>query len=400
MVTQIGEKRMHLHSFVLKDVFRRKTKLVVAVLGVVVAAAAIVAVITTFSAATEGFHEATNKFGANIIVRPEVESIPLVDGYTSMGSLYAGNNYIEESDIPKIYTIRDNASLSVVAPRLYGIAELEGSSVVVMGVDPEQEMNLKPWWNIQGHWISSENTGQPEVLVGSDIAIPLGLKEGSMITLSKDNIPIDVQIAGVIESTGDNEDSYIILPLATSQYLLSQEGKVSSLEVRALCTACPVEEMSRQIEGVLPGMEARAMSQIVQNEMAIVNHTKSSAMAVSIITLLVSTLTVASTMLASVNEKMKEIGIMRAIGASDTQVVSMLFFEGAIIGIVGGCIGFLIGTLVSFVTAPMLVSVIPDPMWNLLLPVVGICMLTGMIASLVPAKRAIGIDPAEVLRSV
>ncbi|WP_340820659.1 FtsX-like permease family protein [Methanolobus sp. WCC4] len=369
-------------------------------MGVVVAAAAIVAVITTFSVAEESFHEATNKFGANVVVRPAIESIPLVDGYSTMGSLYAGNNYIEESDIHKIYTIRDNASLSVVAPRLYGIAELEGSSVVVMGIDPQQERNLKPWWMVRGHWLPDEDTEEPEALLGSDIALPLGLTEGSMITLSRDNISIDVRVAGVIESTGDNEDGYVILPLATSQYLLSQEGKVSSLEVRALCNACPVEEMSRQIEGVLPGIEARAMSQIVQNEMAIVDHTKSSAMAVSIITLLVSTLTVASTMLASINEKMKEIGIMRAIGASDIQILSMLFFEGALIGAVGGFIGFFVGTLASFITAPMLVSQTPSPMWNILLPVVGICILTGMLASLVPAKRALGIDPAEVLRSV
>ncbi len=391
---------MHLHSFVLKDVFRRKTKLVVAVLGVAVAAAAIVAVVTTFSAATEGFHEASNKFGANIIVRPEVESIPLVDGYTSMGSLYAGNNYIEESDIPKIYNIKDNASLSIVAPRLYGVAELDGSSIVVMGVDPEQEKQLKPWWNIRGQWLSSEDTGPVEVLVGSDIAGPLGLGKGSMIALSKDDQSLEAKIAGVIESTGGNEDAYIIMPLAASQYLLSQEGKVSSLEVRALCNACPVEDMSQQIEGAFPGLEARAMSQIVQNEMMVVDHTKSSAMAVSIITLLVSTLTVASTMLASVNEKIKEIGIMRAIGASDMQIVSMLFLEGGIIGLVGGSIGFLVGTLASYAAAPMLVSVTPDPMWDVLIPVVAICMLTGMIASLAPARRALGIDPAEVLRSV
>lgn len=134
--------------------------------------------------------------------------------------------------------------------------------------------------------------------------------------------------------------------------------------------------------------------------MAVVEHTQSSAMAVSLITLLVSTLTAASTMLASVNEKLKEIGIMRAVGASNTQVVSMLFFEGAIIGIVGGVIGFAIGTVASSLAAPFLVSVTPSPMWEILPLVVGICIITGMVASFVPARRALGIDPAEVLRSV
>ncbi len=236
-----------------------------------------------------------------------------------------------------------------------GVAELGDSSVVIMGVDPEKEKTLKPWWKIQGgHWMGAETPEKTEVMVGSDIAGPLGgLKEGSRITLSQGDNSIDAQVAGVIESTGGNEDGYIILPpLATSQQLLSKEGKVSSLEVRALCNDCPVEEISRQIEEVFPGLEARSMSQIVETEMAVVEHTESSAMAVSIITLLVSTLTVASTMLASVNEKLKEIGIMRAVGASNRQVVSMLLFEGAIIGIIGGTIGFAIGTAASAIAAP------------------------------------------------
>ena len=391
---------MRLHTLVLKDISRRKTKLGLAVLSVVIAAAAIVAVVTTFSAATQGLYEESNKFGANIIVRPEVTTIPLVAGSTSIGSLSTGENYIEESEIPKIYTIKNNTNLAVVAPRLYGIAKLGNSSVVVMGVDPEKEIKLKSWWNIQGHWMTAQTAEKTEVMVGSDIAGPLGLKEGSPVTLSQGNVSLDALVAGVIERTGGNEDGYVILPLSASQHLLSKEGKVSSLEVRALCNNCPVEEMSLQIEEIFPGLEARPMSQIVKTEMAVVEHTQSSAMAVSIITLLVSMLTVASTMLASVNEKLKEIGIMRAVGASNTQVVFMLFFEGAIIGVTGGSIGFVIGTVASYIAAPVLVSVTPPPMWELWPVVAGMCILTGMVASVIPAKRALGIDPAEVLRSV
>lgn len=142
------------------------------------------------------------------------------------------------------------------------------------------------------------------------------------------------------------------------------------------------------------------MSQIVLSEMALIKRTQSSAMAVSIITLLVSALTVASTMLASVNEKLKEIGIMRAVGASDIQIVSMLLFEGAIIGAIGGSVGFVLGTLVSFVAAPLLLSVTPSPIWILLPAAAGVSITVGMVASVIPAKRAVSIDPAEVLRSV
>ena len=394
---------MRLHSIVLKDIFRRRTKLLVGVLGVVIAASAIVAVITTFTAATDSLYDESGKFGANIIIRPQTNSIPLIEGSTTVGSISTGENYIDESKLPNIYTIENSANLAVVSPRLYGIANIgisSSSPVILMGVDPKEEPKIKAWWKLDGRWISAEDGERTEVMLGSDIAKPLGLVAGSTITLTNGNNSVDGDVVAVIETTGGSEDGYIITSLKTAQYLFDNEGKISSIEVRALCNDCPVEEMSRQIEAALLNVEARAMSQIVLSEMALIKRTQSSAMAVSIITLLVSALTVASTMLASVNEKLKEIGIMRAVGASDIQIVSMLLFEGAIIGAIGGSVGFVLGTLVSFVAAPLLLSVTPSPIWILLPAAAGVSITVGMVASVIPAKRAVSIDPAEVLRSV
>ena len=394
---------MRLHSIVLKDIFRRRTKLLVGVLGVVIAASAIVAVITTFTAATDSLYDESGKFGANIIIRPQTNSIPLIEGSTTVGSISTGENYIDESKLPNIYTIENSANLAVVSPRLYGIANIgisSSSPVILMGVDPKEEPKIKAWWKLDGRWISAEDGERTEVMLGSDIAKPLGLVTGSTITLTNGNNSVNGDVVAVIETTGGSEDGYIITSLKTAQYLFDNEGKISSIEVRALCNDCPVEEMSRQIEAALPNVEARAMSQIVLSEMALIKRTRSSAMAVSIITLLVSALTVASTMLASVNEKLKEIGIMRAVGASDIQIVSMLLFEGAIIGAIGGSVGFVLGTLVSFVAAPLLLSVTPSPIWILLPAAAGVSIAVGMVASVIPAKRAVSIDPAEVLRSV
>ncbi len=394
---------MKLHSIVLKDIFRRRTKLMVGVLGVVIAASAIVAVITTFTAATDSLYDESGKFGANIIIRPQTNSIPLIEGSTTVGSISTGENYIDESKLPNIYTIENSANLAVVSPRLYGIANIgisSSSPVILMGVDPKEEPKIKAWWKLDGRWISAEDGERTEVMLGSDIAKPLGLVTGSTITLTNGNNSVDGDVVAVIETTGGSEDGYIITSLKAAQYLFDNEGKISSIEVRALCNDCPVEEMSRQIEAAIPNVEARAMSQIVLSEMALIKRTQSSAMAVSIITLLVSALTVASTMLASVNEKLKEIGIMRAVGASDIQIVSMLLFEGAIIGAIGGSVGFVLGTLVSFVAAPLLLSVTPSPIWILLPAAAGVSITVGMVASVIPAKRAVSIDPAEVLRSV
>ncbi|WP_135644015.1 ABC transporter permease family protein [Methanococcoides vulcani] len=115
-----------------------------------------------------------------------------------------------------------------------------------------KEKILKSWWNINGEWLSDPEG--MEILLGQDIATPLGLATGSTLALERNGIVMDLEVKGIIESTGGEEDGYIIMPLLVSQKLLDKEGKVSSIEIRALCNDCPVSEMSRQIEEILPNV--------------------------------------------------------------------------------------------------------------------------------------------------
>ena len=385
---------MAMFTITVKDLTRRKGKLLLALLSVAIAVSAFAAITTIFSAAEDGLWDEASKYGANIIIKPKTEQVSLLAGSTTLGTLSTGDNYINESDLEFIQTIENKANIAVVAPKLYGIIEINATKAVLLGINSTQESRLKPWWKIDGEW-----PGEGEVLLGTDIAENLQLKAGDVFMASNGHTR-NFTVSGVLDGTGAAEDAFIIMNLHDAQDVLERPGLISTAEVRALCNDCPVDEMSRQIEGAVPGVEARAISQIVMGEMAMIAKTKSSAMAVALVTLLVSAMTVASTMLAAINDKTKEIGIMRAVGASDGQITFMVMLEGTIIGFIGGIIGFAGGTLAAMLFGPMLFDSVVHPLYGLLPQVIVVSMLICMAAAYLPARRALDIDPVEVLRDV
>lgn len=385
---------MHLFTIVVKDILRRRTKLILALLGVIIAISAFAAVITIFTAAENSLWDEASKYGANIILKPKTDEISLFVGSTTVGSLSTGENYINESDLKLIWTIENNANIAVVAPKLYGVVAANGTDVILAGINTTDEKMLKPWWKINGSW-----PGEGELLAGSDIARKLQLEPGEVVEVTGSSTA-QFNVSGVLDVTGAAEDAFLIVPLTDAQSFLNRPGLISNAEVRALCNNCPVEIMSSQIEGKLPAVEARAISQIVSGEMAVMARTKSSAIAIAIVTLLVSALTVASTMLAAINEKTKEIGIMRAVGASDGQITAMVMFEGGIIGVSGGVIGFAAGSVAAIFFGPMLIAYSVHPLYHLLPEVTILSAIISMAAAYIPARRALEINPVEVLRDV
>ncbi len=387
---------MRLSTIVLKDLLRRKTKLIVAILSIAISTAAIVAVITTFSAAQEQLYSDAKAYGANIIVNPKTEAIPIIVGTQNVGSIYAGENYIEEKEIPLIRTIKNKANIFAVAPKLYGTVAIESKQAVLMGINVSEEKRAKPWWTLEGRWIE----GEGEVLIGSKIAKNFNLSPNSIVKAVQGGREYELTVAGVLSPTGANVDAFIIASMSDAQKILGKQGLVNSIEVSALCNNCPVEEIARQINELIPAIEATPITQIVKGEEMVLERTQSSAMAISIITLIVSTLTVGAIMLASVNEKIKEIGIMRAIGASDRHLISMLLVESTIIGGAGGLLGFTTGSVASLFVAPVLVKVSVSPFWALLPVAIVLATCISMVSALIPARKALSVDPAVVLRSV
>jgi putative ABC transport system permease protein len=194
------------------------------------------------------------------------------------------------------------------------------------------------------------------------------------------------------------EDSQIFVNLQVAQQLTGRPEKVHTIQVSALCNACPVETFALEIEELIPYVEGRSVKQLVHAEMDILGKIQNMMFLITIVALIASALGVMTTMITSVIERQKEIGLMKSVGAENKKIVALFFSEATIIGIIGGILGYVIGLILSQFIGLSVFSLSINPRFEILPIILGISIGVALLASIIPVRRAVNVEPAIVLR--
>ena len=396
---------MKLYRIVLKDIVRRKKRVLFAALGVAIGTMTVVGILTIALAGQTKIYNELEKYGPNLAVMPAISNVDTHLGDLSLGTLAVGENYIPEEKLPQIRQIADGeikkalgitdeGNIATLAPKLYINTGVKGTSMMVVGVEPEEEIKIKTWWNIgEGKYLE----GTDQALVGAIAAKLLTLNTGDTVDLNGNT----VTVTGILEETGSNDDYQIFVPLETLQKAFGKEGLVSSIDIRALCNACPVEIIANAINQNITGVRAIAVKQVAEAEMGIMERMNKFMWALGGITLAVGLFGVVNTMMSSINERIKDIGIMRAVGASRNQIMRVFIYEAVIIGIVGGIFGYLVGTLLAYIVGPIVFEGANINFVLQYLPLsLALAIFVAIIATMYPAFRATRIRVADSFRSL
>ena len=194
----------------------------------------------------------------------------------------------------------------------------------------------------------------------------------------------------------------LIGSLGQAQQLLGKQGLVSLVEVAALCADCPVEEIVTQISEVLPYTRVIAMQQVVKSRMHALDQFRLLSLSVAGVVVFIGALVVFVTMMGSVNERTREIGIFRALGFRRGHVVSLILLEAFVVSLLAGVLGYLSGIGMTRALLPFLASEHPHFEVSLLLMggSILLAVVVGALASLYPALHASRMDPTEALRAL
>lgn len=382
-----------------KSISLRKSRVAIAIVAMIMGASIAGALITTSLNVTEKVGLEFRQFGANILLVPRSESISISIGDVDYGSV-TEQKFIEESDLPKIKEISWAANILGYAPYLYSIVTIGNQSVVLTGIWFNETRIISPWWNLDGEWIEDVND-TANAIIGVSISEILDIDIGDSITISYTDLlnstTTTLNVAGIV-STGGSEDSQIFVTLGLAQNITGQQGKVSTVQVSALCIECPVEVIAGEIEEMIPYVKAKSVQQVVQSEMEILGKLEDLMLLVTMVALMASALGVMTTMTTSVMERTKEIGIMRAIGAENKKIASLFYLEALLIGVIGGLLGFIVGyILAQFIGQSVFESYMS--MKIIVLPLVmALSIGITLLASTIPVRRAMAIEPAKVLR--
>lgn len=372
-------------------------------------------------------------FGANITVTPRTATV-LKDIY-GLDAAEGHKEYLREEDIGKIKTIFWTNNIVGMAPELATTVTVQGSPVKLMGTWFEKIITLpteekftsgvkllKSWWHIDGMWPvdDAKTTG---VLVGSSLAEKLGVKAGDILSCTDVNgRERKMTVTGLVSGGGQEEDE-IMAPLAFVQEAAGLPGKIDQLEVSAITT--PENELARkaarnpkglsqheydiwyctayvgsiafQIEEVIQGATARPVRQIAESEGKILDKTQLLMLLITILSLLSSALGVSNLVSANIMERSRELGLLKALGASNLLVVVLALTEIFLAGIVGGVLGYFVGLgFAQLIGRTVFGAGIAINLY--VIPIVITLMSMVLIVGSVPAIRLLlSLQPAEVL---
>jgi len=380
--------------------------------------------------------------GANLVVTPEADSLPLEIGGVDYRPANAGA-YLPEADLPRIKSVFWHNNIIAFAPTLevqaqaWSPASRRPSSSAVLdkasliGTWADRSVPLKdgsvfqtgisktnPWWKTEGRWFEDDAA---QCVVGSRFAEKNGLRVGDTVQVSADGHNWLALTATGVLSSGSLEDDAVLVPLSIAQKLANRPGEYRKLYVSALTKpeddfarrdpktmnpdelerwSCSpyVSSIAYSLKQVLPGSDVRVIRRVAEGEGKILTRVRMLLWLVTFASLLAAALAVGASSAASVIERRMEIGLMKALGAGSGTVGWLLAAEQLLLALVGGCIGYGLGLLLARFIGTKIFGVPPAPSLLVLGIVLVLAAGVTLLGSALPLHRAANYDPAPILR--
>ena len=397
---------------IIRNIWRRKLRSTLTISGIVIGIFAL----TTFGAFAENFNALIDGgikyFGGSIQVGPP-------DGQAA--------NLLPMSKIDEIKKV-DGVEAAFAG---YGFSAKPGGAVVVSfgvpdtiaSVDPDENnySALKLTYS-SGRGITANSRG--EVALGSTIAREFKKKVGDTIDLpvkpadaKPDFVNHTFHVVGIINETKTAPDTFAYINLADGQMLLSDSLPAqlrNSIDVTTITEGITVygkpgtsladlDKIADRINDEVPGVKATRPSDLVNAFKAGGQIFTGAAVAAALIALIVGGLSIINTMFMAVADRVREIGLKKAVGATTSNIMVEFLIEATLMGAIGGLLGYGLGVLLVVVRNVFFPAADGSSLFLITPALTGIALgfatVLGALAGIFPAWRAARLDPVIALRN-
>ncbi|MHC5076505.1 MAG: ABC transporter permease [Planctomycetota bacterium] len=406
---------MNIYSLVWQELWHRKSQLISGLLAITLGIGVIVGIRSVAVVSEKAVAVNLDNLGANILVLPQGASVD--DYYTAD---------IDAPTVPEGYVERIVTStlpgLDNLSPKLTRRVRVGEHNIVLTGILPASEIASKPIWQTTGligddlqatcsltnpanqssgfederlQRKSVDALGLHDCLVGSAAAKRLGLAEGSKVKIENS----EFLVAKVLPETGIVDDDRIFAHLHTVQDLLGTGHQISAIEIMGCCNAIS-DGLLGKLRNILPDTRITTIGQIVSTQIETNRMMNKVSLIFLIIILFVGGISIGNFMWANVNERKKEIGILLMIGTPKSSIYTMLLAKATILGLVGGVLGYAIGTIAGVILGPQLAGIMVRPVPVFLVWSIVLSIVIAILGSLLPAYLAAKIEPFTIMQEV
>ena len=387
-------KRKMFLKMITASLMRRRSRMLVALLAIAVGGTILSGLVTIYRDVPRQMGAQMRNYGANMIFVPAQ-----ADEKLNLELIKEAAGYI------------DDEKLVGVTPYRYETVRIHEQPVMVAATDFEGAKATSPYWLIDGEWPVNDQ----EMLVGQEVADTLGLKVGASVAVvytdsdedsDVPNFGTDMKVSGILE-TGGSEEEYVYMSLEEMADLtgesrdiekVGESGRIDLAELSISASGDELKALMEKIESNVSAVSPRLVKRVTASETAVLTKLQSLVLLVTIVVLILTMICVATTMNAVVTERRKEIGLRKAIGASDQSIIAEFMGEGLLLGLIGGILGVILGfAFAQYVSREVFSSSITLQPALVPLTILVSILVTGL-ACYFPVHSATEVDPALVLK--
>jgi len=333
--------------------------------------------------------EEVRKYGANMIVIPGAARMDVGSGGLNFGSI-AEPAYLKQSAVEDAL-----AKSGLKAERsfhLRGALHYKNSDLMVEGVNFADIRRLFPWWQLKGGWPAAG-----EAVLGSDLAATLKLKPGDTLELEGKTQAVRLRVSGTVSSGGE-EDGTLFMALPELQQALGLPGELSLVRLMVTAGGGSLKDSAAALQRLLPEAKVSEVRQTARTSEGLLAKVKLLMILVTAVVLVSAGSSVTGTMSTTVLERGKEIGLMKAMGATRWEVLLIFCGEAALLGVFGGVAGYLLGSgIAQFITKTVFASSAEFIPWICLVSF-GVSLFLALLGSVGPMVSVFKLDPVRSLR--
>ncbi len=245
-----------------------------------------------------------------------------------------------------------------------------------------------------------------EAIVGRELADDLGVRVGDRFTVQSaltGSVGEALRVTALVDlGVRDLNRRTVIVPLRSAQNLLGLPGGVTNLDIK-LHDVWTAQTLAEDLRRRYPYKVESWQENNAQLVSALNAQSVSTGIIRSVV-LVVVVLGIASVLVVSVVQKSREIGILRAMGATRGQILRVFLLQGAVVGVVGSLLGLLLAVLLIAAFTHFVKGSDGLALFNITLPwvtglrVAALASVCGVLAAIAPARRAAAMDPAQAIR--
>ena len=365
---------------VMASLSRRKSRMLTALLAIAMGATILSGLVTIYYDIPKQMGKAFRSYGANLLVIPT-----------------GADEKISYEQLKEIEEVIPADKRVGIAPYIYQNTKINEQPYIIAGTDLEGAKASSPYWLINGDWPSQTR----QVLVGNEIAKALDLSLGEKISLvtaksSGEDATTDFEVSGIV-TTGGKEEELIFMSLTDLSEIIGRTD-LDVVECSIEANKEELEKISADIAAKDAALTPRPVRRVTQSQDLVLNKLQSLVWIVTFIVLFIMMICVSTTMMAVVTERRKEIGLKKALGASNKGVIMDFLGEGMVLGIVGGGLGTGFGYLFALQVSMSVFARKVSFLWPLVPITILVSVIITVLACLYPVSKAVDIEPALVLR--